>query len=177
MKKNFIFLLFFTFFSLTGIAQDKSYQLSSHILDIHTGKPAPGVTISLSRQDTSGRWSVIEERKTDENGRVKDFLEATPEGHPGIYKLTYQVGPYFEAQGQDSFYPFIEVVFQIKDNAHYHVPITLSPYGYSTYGGIDGDDSPASMPAGALGSVNSCRDARLVRPFLLRSRLYRKNTT
>ena len=76
MKKNFIFLLFFTFFSLTGIAQDKSYQLSSHILDIHTGKPAPGVTISLSRQDTSGRWSVIEERKTDENGRVKDFLEA-----------------------------------------------------------------------------------------------------
>ena len=122
MKKNFIFLLFFTFFSLTGIAQDKSYQLSSHILDIHTGKPAPGVTISLSRQDTSGRWSVIEERKTDENGRVKDFLEATPEGHPGIYKLTYQVGPYFEAQGQDSFYPFIEVVFQIKDNAHYHVP-------------------------------------------------------
>ena len=123
MKKNFIFLLFFTFFSLTGIAQDKSYQLSSHILDIHTGKPAPGVTISLSRQDTSGRWSVIEERKTDENGRVKDFLEATPEG------------PYFEAQGQDSFYPFIEVVFQIKDNAHYHVPITLSPYGYSTYRG------------------------------------------
>ena len=89
MKKNFIFLLFFTFFSLTGIAQDKSYQLSSHILDIHTGKP----------------------------------------------KLTYQVGPYFEAQGQDSFYPFIEVVFQIKDNAHYHVPITLSPYGYSTYRG------------------------------------------
>lgn len=135
MKKNFIFLLFFTFFSLTGIAQDKSYQLSSHILDIHTGKPAPGVTISLSRQDTSGRWSVIEERKTDENGRVKDFLEATPEGHPRIYKLTYQVGPYFEAQGQDSFYPFIEVVFQIKDNAHYHVPITLSPYGYSTYRG------------------------------------------
>ena len=135
MKKNFIFLLFFPFFSLTGIAQSKSYQLSSHIRDIHTGKPAPGVTISLSRQDTSGRWSVIEERKTDENGRVKDFLEATPEGHPGIYKLTYQVVPYFEAQGQDSFYPFIEVVFQIKDNAHYHVPITLSPYGYSTYRG------------------------------------------
>ena len=78
---------------------------------------------------------MVEERKTNENGRVKDFLEATPEGHPGIYKLTYQVGPYFEAQGQDSFYPFIEVVFQIKDNAHYHVPITLSPYGYSTYRG------------------------------------------
>ena len=135
MKKNFIFLLFFTFFSLAGIAQNESYQLSSHILDIHTGKPAPGVEIILSKQDASSRWSVVEKRQTDANGRVKDFLRTTPEGHHGIYKLTYLVGPYFESQGQDTFYPFIEVVFQIKDNAHYHVPITLSPYGYSTYRG------------------------------------------
>ena len=132
MKKDFIFLLLFIFFSLTGIAQNRNYQLSSHILDIHTGKPASGVNIILSKQDTSGQWSIVEERMTDVNGRVKDFLEETPDGHRGIYKLTYMVGPYFELQGQDSFYPFIEVVFQIKDNAHYHVPITLSPYGYST---------------------------------------------
>ena len=135
MKKDFIFLLLFLFFSLTGIAQNRNYQLSSHILDIHTGKPASGVNIILSKQDTSGQWSIVEERMTDVNGRVKDFLEETPDGHRGIYKLTYMVGPYFELQGQDSFYPFIEVVFQIKDNAHYHVPITLSPYGYSTYRG------------------------------------------
>lgn len=135
MKKDFIFLLLFIFFSLTGIAQNRNYQLSSHILDIHTGKPASGVNIILSKQDTSGQWSIVEERMTDVNGRVKDFLEETPDGHRGIYKLTYMVGPYFELQGQDSFYPFIEVVFQIKNNAHYHVPITLSPYGYSTYRG------------------------------------------
>ena len=135
MKKDFIFLLLFIFFSLTGIAQNRNYQLSSHILDIHTGKPASGVNIILSKQDTSGQWSIVEERMTDVNGRVKDFLEETPDGHRGIYKLTYMVGPYFELQGQDSFYPFIEVVFQIKDNAHYHVPNTLSPYGYSTYRG------------------------------------------
>ena len=135
MKKDFIFLLLFILFSLTGIAQNRNYQLSSHILDIHTGKPASGVNIILSKQDTSGQWSIVEERMTDVNGRVKDFLEETPDGHRGIYKLTYMVGPYFELQGQDSFYPFIEVVFQIKDNAHYHVPITLSPYGYSTYRG------------------------------------------
>lgn len=135
MKKDFIFLLLFIFFFLTGIAQNRNYQLSSHILDIHTGKPASGVNIILSKQDTSGQWSIVEERMTDVNGRVKDFLEETPDGHRGIYKLTYMVGPYFELQGQDSFYPFIEVVFQIKDNAHYHVPITLSPYGYSTYRG------------------------------------------
>lgn len=53
----------------------------------------------------------------------------------GIYKLTYHVGPYFEARKQDTFYPFVEVVFEIGDTSHYHVPITLSPYGYSTYRG------------------------------------------
>lgn len=135
MKRNFMLLSFLSFFSLAGMAQGTDYQLSSHILDIHTGRPAPGVNIILSKQDASGHWDVVDERKTDENGRVKDFLEETPDGHPGIYKLTYQVAPYFESQGQESFYPFIEVVFQIKENGHYHVPITLSPYGYSTYRG------------------------------------------
>ncbi len=135
MKKSSIILLLFTLFSLTGVAQNKNYQLSSHILDINVGKPASGVKITLSRQEASDRWVPIEERTTDENGRVKDFLEEKPTGNTGVYKLTYHVAPYFESQGQDSFYPFIEVVFQIKDGAHYHVPITLSPYGYSTYRG------------------------------------------
>lgn len=135
MKKNSIILLLFTLFSLAGVAQNKNYQLSSHILDINVGKPASGVKITLSKQETPDRWVMLEERTTDENGRVKDFLEEGIRENTGIYKLTYHVAPYFEAQGQDSFYPFIEVVFQIKDGAHYHVPITLSPYGYSTYRG------------------------------------------
>lgn len=135
MKKSSIILLLFTLFSLTGVAQNKNYQLSSHILDINVGKPASGAKITLSRQEAPDRWVPIEERTTDENGQVKDFLEEKPTGNTGVYKLTYHVAPYFEAQGQDSFYPFIEVVFQIKDGAHYHVPITLSPYGYSTYRG------------------------------------------
>lgn len=135
MKKSSIILLLFTLFSLTGVAQNKNYQLSSHILDINVGKPASGVKITLSRQEAPDRWVPVEERTTDENGRVKDFLEEKSTGNTGVYKLTYHVAPYFESQGQDSFYPFIEVVFQIKDGAHYHVPITLSPYGYSTYRG------------------------------------------
>lgn len=78
---------------------------------------------------------MIDEKLTDENGRVKDFLEEGTTDHRGIYKLTYHISPYFESLHQSSFYPFIEVVFEIKDNKHYHVPITLSPYGYSTYRG------------------------------------------
>ena len=95
-----------------------------------------GSEISLSHLQPDGKtWALLEERLTDENGRVKDFLEEGTTDHKGIYRLTYHVAPYFERLQQDSFYPFIEVVFEIKDGKHYHVPITLSPYGYSTYRG------------------------------------------
>ena len=86
--------------------------------------------------DNEDQWTVIDEKITDTNGRVKDFLPQNEESdNKGIYKLTFHTEPYFNSQEKSSFYPFIEVVFEIKDNSHYHVPITLSPYGYSTYRG------------------------------------------
>lgn len=118
-----------------GLAQESSYQLSSHILDITQGKPAPNVKISLYKQHTDGKWLMVEEKLTDENGRVKDFLKEDGTEHDGIYKLVYHVKPYFDLLGQETFYPFIEVVFELKGRTHYHVPITLSPFGYSTYRG------------------------------------------
>lgn len=100
------------------------------------GATCGGSKISLSQLQPDGKtWVLLEEKLTDENGRVKDFLEEGTTDHKGIYRLTYHVAPYFERLQQDSFYPFIEVVFEIKDDKHYHVPITLSPYGYSTYRG------------------------------------------
>ena len=81
-------------FSLQG--QQKTYQLSSHILDIHTGQPAPEVVISLSKLTPQGKWELLDEKTTDGNGRVKDFLEQDGSDHTGVYKLTYHVGPYFE---------------------------------------------------------------------------------
>ena len=123
-------------FSYPLFAQEKQFQLSSHILDIQSGFPAQGVKISLHKLNQDNQWTKIEERTTDSNGRVKDFLEKkTPEGNKGVYKLTFHVKDYFLSQKQDTFYPFIEVVFEIKDDNHYHVPITLSAYGYSTYRG------------------------------------------
>lgn len=133
-----ICLLSFMMFVLTNFAfaQEAKYALSSHILDITQGEPAPNVKISLSKQVKNGNWSTIDEKVTDENGRIKDFLkEGKDINHQGIYKLTYYTEPYFKGLGQESFYPFIEVVFELKDNNHYHVPITLSPFGYSTYRG------------------------------------------
>ena len=76
-----------------------------------------------------------ENQSVASSARRKDLGAAGGKTDKGIYRLTYHVAPYFERLQQDSFYPFIEVVFEIKDGKHYHVPITLSPYGYSTYRG------------------------------------------
>ena len=128
-------LILLIFFSAFIQAQEK-YQLSSHILDISQGKPAPNVKIALSKQDKNQNWVLIDEEYTDNNGRIKDFLkEESNKNNNGVYKLTFYITPYFEKLKQKTFYPFIEVVFEIKDNQHYHIPITLSPYGYSTYRG------------------------------------------
>lgn len=122
--------------ALPAFSQEKQFQLSSHILDIQSGLPAKGVKITLHKLGEDNQWIKTDERTTDSDGRVKDFLEKkTPEGNKGIYKLTFHVKDYFQSQKQDTFYPFIEVVFEIKDGNHYHVPITLSAYGYSTYRG------------------------------------------
>jgi 5-hydroxyisourate hydrolase len=116
-------------------AQKIKYQLSSHILDISKGAPVSGVTIKLEKYNEQAKtWSFIDEKITDKDGRISDFLNSD-KSNLGIYKLTYYTSNYFKKNGIESFYPFIEVVFQIKDANHYHVPITLSAFGYSTYRG------------------------------------------
>lgn len=137
MKNLLICLL--SLLPLLGLAQatPTKNQLSTHILDISTGQPAPGVTVRLHQYNAAQQtWTTLAEKKTDAAGRIPDFLpSASAAGTPGTYKLTFLTQPYFESKKQQSFYPFIEVVFEIKDGVHYHVPITLSPYGYSTYRG------------------------------------------
>ena len=136
MKTKILFSFLILLVSGVGFAQETTFQLSSHILDVSKGLPAPDVNIKLDKLNTEGQWVFVDERLTDQNGRVKDFLEQKAGSDlTGIYQLTYFVKPYFEADHLESFYPFIVVVFEIKDNKHYHVPITLSPYGYSTYRG------------------------------------------
>lgn len=135
MKKFLFVFAAFLAFSTAVIAQVATYQLSSHILDITAGQPAADVKITLSKQSADQQWVVVDEKRTDANGRIKDFLKQDGRDHRGIYKLTFYTSPYFKARGQATFYPFVEVVFELADNEHYHVPITLSPYGYATYRG------------------------------------------
>ena len=136
MKKLILGLLIAFSTSLTYAQSAKPmYRLSSHILDISTGLPAQNVPIKLEMMDrTTKMWKMVDEKTTDVNGRITDFLDEK-KSEQGIYKLTFLVADYFKSKKTESFYPFIEVVFEIKNEKHYHVPITLSPFGYSTYRG------------------------------------------
>ncbi|HEH5302893.1 TPA: hydroxyisourate hydrolase [Campylobacter coli] len=114
------------------------YQLSIHILDINSGQPASNVKVELYNLDQNRQWVKISEKFTKKNGRIADFLpyEKTENRSFGVYKLKFYTKDYYISHKVDSFYPFIEVSFELlKDQKHYHIPITLSPFGYSTYRG------------------------------------------
>ena len=136
MKKSIIISFIILLVSTIAFAQQTKYQLSSHILDISKGMPAADVKITLQKQIQGNQWQILAEKQTDKNGRVSDFLpQSIGLDNIGVYKLKFYVEPYFQSQQMDTFYPYIEVVFEIKDDKHYHVPITLSAFGYSTYRG------------------------------------------
>ena len=112
-----------------------AYQLSTHILDINKGLPAAGVEITLYKQTPgSGRFEPLASGKTDAQGRIADFLPGDRD-NAGTYKLRFETSPYFENQRAASIYPFIEIIFRIEGKGHYHIPLTLSANGYSTYRG------------------------------------------
>lgn len=134
MKKLMFSLLLAITVSVV-FAQANEYQLSSHILDISTGKPAPEVEVILEKKQSDSSWVSIGNFKTDNNGRISNMLPYGKIDNKGIYKLIFKTHPYFEKANISSFYPFIEVVFSIAGTQHYHVPITVSPFGYSTYRG------------------------------------------
>lgn len=104
--------------------------VTTHVLDTARGRPASGVPVRLERSD----GAAVGQGRTDDDGRVRglgpDRLDA------GDYRLVFDTGAYFVALGQNGFYPEVTVTFTLADvDAHYHVPLLLSPYGYSTYRG------------------------------------------
>jgi len=106
--------------------------ITTHILDTTLGKPASNVAIRLHQQQAAD-WTELASGHTDADGRIRDLLtEPIPSG---IYKLRFETQAYFDRLGVASFYPFVEITFSIKTGEHYHVPLLLNPFGYSTYRG------------------------------------------
>jgi 5-hydroxyisourate hydrolase len=114
--------------------------VTTHVLDTARGQPAAGVPVVLEHvaapldQPAAGTWERLAAASTDADGRVRDLGPERAE--PGRYRLRFDTGRYFDDQAVDAFYPEVVVTFVVAEpDQHYHVPLLLSRYGYSTYRG------------------------------------------
>lgn len=109
-------------------------QITTHILDTSLGKPAAGVQINLQKSDGTN-WLTIASGITNSDGRVANLLDKDTLLTPGIYRMFFEIGAYYKALNTKTFYPEVAIVFETFDTSHYHVPLLLNPFGYSTYRG------------------------------------------
>lgn len=110
-------------------------QITTHILDTSKGKPAQGVQITLEKSIGNGNWEVLGKGETNIDGRLPGLLPNETLLNPGIYRLVFDTASYFKAQNIKAFYPSVTITFETFDTSHYHVPLLLNPFGYSTYRG------------------------------------------
>jgi len=109
--------------------------ITTHVLDTARGCPAAGIRVELAQMDPHGQWKPVAHGATDLDGRLRTLTSADTPAEAGTYRLVFDTGAYFEMQGIIAFYPQVIVTFTVGAEAHYHVPLLLSPFGYSTYRG------------------------------------------
>jgi 5-hydroxyisourate hydrolase len=109
--------------------------ISTHVLDTARGRPADGVRVRLEAA-TGGGWNLVGATSTNGDGRAPDLLDADAQIEPGVYRLIFDTGAWFAERGVPHFHPHVTVAFEVTEHDdHYHVPLLLSPFGYSTYRG------------------------------------------
>lgn len=110
--------------------------ITTHILDTSTGRPVAGVDVVLEVQRSPAEWTPVGRGATDADGRLRTLMPAGTPLEPATYRLVFHTKPYFQRSATATFYPHIVVVFDVAGGeGHYHVPLLLSPFGYSTYRG------------------------------------------
>lgn len=112
----------------------KPSQLTTHVLDTSIGKPGKDITIRLKRS-VNGSWQTTAQGVTNTDGRIPDLLPAGRNLKEANYKMVFDTGEYFNANKINGFYPVVEIDFTVFDTEHYHVPLLINPFGYSTYRG------------------------------------------
>jgi 5-hydroxyisourate hydrolase len=118
-----------------GVKANAVSKLSTHVLNTATGQPAAGMTVVLQRQAGTD-WQELGRSETDRGGRVNDLYLGRKELPAGTYRLVFETGKYFKTQGTATFFPRVEILFATeKSGEHYHIPLLISPFGYSTYRG------------------------------------------
>ena len=116
-------------------AETPRNPVSVHVLNTQTGKPSAGVKVDLEQRE-GDRWIRLASQSTDADGRIGAFYPEGKPFHAGEYRVTFHTGDYFRRQQQQTFFPDVPVNFQVANTQeHYHIPLLLSQYGFSTYRG------------------------------------------
>jgi 5-hydroxyisourate hydrolase len=110
-------------------------MITTHVLDTSRGRPAVGVAVTLDRR-VEGAWESVGSGETDADGRLRTLMSGTSTLTPGVYRLVFETKRYFGANSVTTFYPEVVIVFETAPGeAHYHVPLLISPFGFTTYRG------------------------------------------
>ncbi len=110
-------------------------RISTHILDLASGKPATDVAVRLEKHEPAG-WRVLASERTDVDGRCSQLLPEKENLSPGFYRLAFDTTSYYEAQDVAPLCPVVEVTFRVREGeTNFHIPLLLSPNGYTTYRG------------------------------------------
>lgn len=109
-------------------------QITTHVLDTSKGRPAAGITVTMFEK-VGLEWLEVASGITNHDGRINNLLKEEVALPMGIYKMKFQTKEYFKVIGVEAFYPCVEIIFEIRSREHYHIPLLLNPFGYSTYRG------------------------------------------
>ena len=110
--------------------------ISTHVVDIAQGQPAQDVPVRLERQEAAGSWRLLASSRTDQDGRCAQLLPENEALTPGVYRLGFDTATYFGARKLDGMYPLVEITFHVRNGEdHFHIPLLVSPNGYTTYRG------------------------------------------
>jgi 5-hydroxyisourate hydrolase len=111
-------------------------SITTHVLDTSLGRPASGVAVVLEQADGPRQWRKVGEGETDREGRLGTLTAGAGSLTPGTYRLVFDTRQYFAGRGTPAFFPSVTIAFDVSSSGeHYHVPLLLSPFGYSTYRG------------------------------------------
>jgi 5-hydroxyisourate hydrolase len=111
-------------------------RISTHVLDIAHGRPAKDVAVRLERREITGDWIALASARTDADGRCGQLLPSEDALRAGLYRLSFDAASYHHAQKVEGLYPVVEITFQVHEGeSQFHIPLLLSPHGYTTYRG------------------------------------------
>ena len=135
MKALRITLTALSLSAISSLALAAGNPLSVHVLNLENGLPSPGVNVTLEKH-VGQNWQPLAQGVTNEQGRIGELFPEKQAMKAGQYRVVFKTGEYFKKAGRDTFFPEIPVIFEVKNaDQHYHIPLLLSPYGFSTYRG------------------------------------------